>query len=68
MEQTKNRILKGIEYFKGIKPSEFNAGHYLHLKVFLDLVESFISGEVKEEPKEQAEIAKEVFNDQQVGA
>jgi hypothetical protein len=60
--ETRNRILKGIEYFRSIKPSEFNAGHALHVKKFCSLVEEFINGEP--EKKETYEEAKEVFSNE----
>ena len=43
-----DRLLKGLKYFRSIKPSEFNASHKAHLNLFLNLVEEHITGkEVK---------------------
>lgn len=44
MDSTKSRIINGIGYFREIKPSKFNAGHAVHLKTFLNLVEECITG------------------------
>lgn len=38
------RIIKGLKYFRSIKPSEFNASHKAHLNLFLNLVEEHITG------------------------
>jgi len=61
----KLRIVKGLAYFRNIKPSEANASHWFHLKVFLDLVEKEVFGEKKEEKintaKTQEELVEEVF-------
>lgn len=51
------RIRKGIEYFRGIKPSSFNAAHALHLKYFLDLVEEHLD---KRDP-DLYETAQQIF-------
>lgn len=59
-----NRLLKGITYFKGIKPSEFNPGHYAHFKVFLTLVEEFINGQPVKKPV-TVEEAKKIFEVQE---
>jgi hypothetical protein len=59
MNETKNRILKGCEYFEGIKPSQFNAGHVLHLKTFTKLIRTYLNGEPEEKPIEV--IAEEIF-------
>jgi len=60
----KLRIVKGLAYFRNIKPSEANASHWFHLNVFFDLVEKEVFGEkINPAPKEktQEEIAEEVF-------
>ena len=52
------RLKKGIEYFRGIKPSEFNIAHFTHFKFFLGLVEKYMKGKEK---KTIVEEAKEIF-------
>jgi len=39
----KSRILKGIDYFWNIKPSEFNAGQKLLLTEFLKLLKEYLN-------------------------
>ena len=58
--ELKDRLLKGLSYFRAIPPSKFNSAHYVHFKTYLDLVEEFINGE--EVKKDQFEEAKEVFD------
>jgi hypothetical protein len=44
MNDQKERIQKGIEYFARVKPSEWNFAHTAHLKIFLDLVGKYLGG------------------------
>ena len=48
-ESTKLRIQKGVEYFRAVKPSQWHAGHTLHLKSFLGLVEEYVGPLPQEE-------------------
>ena len=65
------RIRNGIKHFQDIKPSEFNAATFLHLKYFLTLLQKFMDGEkvnivdLDEKPRYQPgqiEEAKKAFN------
>lgn len=73
-EEIKNRILKGIAYFRDINPSKWNEAHTLHAKTLHRLMESYLNGEevvikdLDEKPRNlvtfveaTAEKAKEIF-------
>ena len=44
MDKKKNRILKGIQYFRDIPPSKCNAGTFLLAKKLHTLMEEYLTG------------------------
>jgi hypothetical protein len=55
-QELKNRILKGILYFKTIPPSKCNAGTFLLVKKLNSLMEEYLTGG---EQKSLEDVAKE---------
>jgi hypothetical protein len=61
MNNLENRIWKGIEHFRSLKPSQLNFTQFGHLKVFLNLVEAYMNGDNTKEEKPVEEVANDVF-------
>lgn len=38
----KDRIIKALDYFESIPPSQFNAAHFTHLKTFFKLFREYL--------------------------
>lgn len=47
-----NRLLKGIQYFRNIKPSQQNAASWSYLHKWFDLLEETAGGKINEESLE----------------
>mgnify|MGYP001078328591 CR=1 FL=1 len=59
VDKLKSRILKGIDYFWNMKPSEFNAGQKLLLTEFLKLLKEYLN---KSENDKLYEAGKKIFS------